>query len=85
MTEIQFDIVDELYFVTSFEALAETLSLPENALKAELWQLVKQGFVKSFFPDADNEVSFSETEFEEKCSQCLFLATKAGLLAHNSR
>jgi hypothetical protein len=36
MTDDEFDVLDELYFVTSFEALAKQVHLPEQVLKQTL-------------------------------------------------
>jgi len=85
MTETEFDIIDELYFVTSFAELATTLFLEENELSRSLQQLLKQGYVKCFFPDADTEVEYEPVTFQEQGTRYYFLATKAGLMAHNSR
>lgn len=85
MTDIQIDILDELYFVTSFAELAANLGLEENALCRELGDLIKQGYVKCFFPDPDSEIDYPEASFADTCQQYFYLATKAGLLAHNSR
>ena len=85
MTSTQDDILDELYFVTSFKELQKTLELPEKTLCQELQKLLEQEFVKCFFPDPDTEITFSPETFEQACGTDFYLATKKGLLAHNSR
>lgn len=85
MTETEADILDELYFVTSFKALNQMLELDAETLRANLQTLVLQGYVKCFFPDPDTEVDFTPETFAANCETYFFLATKAGLLAHNSR
>ncbi|WP_026462793.1 hypothetical protein [Adhaeribacter aquaticus] len=85
MTDIEFDIIDELYFVTPFKDILANLDLPQEELGAQLFLLMKKGFVKAFYPDPDTEVELNEERFEKKCVNCFYLATKAGLLAHNSR
>ncbi|HSI90293.1 MAG TPA: hypothetical protein VK927_04210 [Adhaeribacter sp.] len=85
MTETEFDIVDELYFVTSFPELAANLNASEKELCQALQVLLQKGYIKSFFPDPDTEVDFSPDTFQDNCHNYFYLATKAGLLAHNSR
>ena len=85
MTETEADILDELYFVTAFKALSQTLGLEPEMLCNHLQALVKQGYVKCLFPDPDSEVEFDPEHFAANCQAYYFLATKAGLLAHNSR
>ncbi|MFC5269951.1 hypothetical protein [Adhaeribacter terreus] len=85
MTETEADILDELYFVTSFKALDQTLNLDAETLCENLKALVEQGYVKCFFPDPDTEIDLVPETFAANCTSYFFLATKAGLLAHNSR
>jgi hypothetical protein len=85
VTETAFDILDELYFVTPFSGLAAQLQLPEEELCKELQELIGKGYVKCFFPDPDTEISPKASGFLADCRKYFYLATKAGLLAHNSR
>jgi len=85
MTSTQDDILDELYFVTSFQDLKASLNLPDETLCQELKKLLALEFVKSFFPDPDSEIAFSPENFDQDYKRYFYLATKKGLLAHNSR
>jgi len=85
MNEIEYEIIDELYFVTSFPDIAQALSLEEEELCRNLLDLIKQGYVKAYFPDPDTEVELAEQQFKQNCNKYFFLATKAGLIVHNSR
>jgi len=85
MTETEEDILDELYFVTSFKALSQMLTLDERSLCTHLQSLASQGYIKCLYPDPDTEIEFDDAQFDERCNSYYFLATKAGLLAHNSR
>ena len=85
MTPTQDDILDELYFVTSFLDLKNALGLSEETLGQELKKLLALEFVKSFFPDPDSEVVFTPEAFDREYNRYFYLATKKGLLAHNSR
>jgi hypothetical protein len=46
---------------------------------------LEQEYVKSFYPDPDTEQAYEVTSFGAICRDSFYLATKAGLLAHNTR
>ena len=85
MNEIEYDIIDELYFVTSYPDIAQALNIPEAELCSYLAQLLQQGYIKAFYPNPDTEVSYQEEEFRLYCQKYFYLATKAGLILHNTR
>ncbi|WP_181305463.1 hypothetical protein [Rufibacter sp. XAAS-G3-1] len=85
MTDQEYDILDELYFVTSFAELQQELEMPEPALREALRGLISMNYVKCLFPDQDTEVPFDPDHFEREGHQYFFLASKDGLLTHNSR
>ncbi|MBC3542303.1 hypothetical protein ACFSC6_13980 [Rufibacter sediminis] len=85
MTDQEFDILDELYFVTSFEELQKELGLPEEELREALRGLISMNYIKCLFPDQDTEVPFDPDHFAREGHQYFFLATKEGLLTHNSK
>ena len=86
LNDVQFRILDALYFVESFDNILEDAGGPEAVIADELKMLIDQGlvqvmefdekikdFVKSIFYDTDNMRAFH------------YLATRKGLLKHNSR
>lgn len=86
MSDLEFDVLDELYFVTSWAALAAAVgrSTTDTELRAAVEGLVQRGFVRTYFPDADSELHYQPLLFAEHFPQMLYLATKAGLLAHHT-
>ena len=84
MTDNEFDILDELYFVVSYAELKSRLSLTDDELCAGLQSLIQQGYVKILYPDQDTEHEYEQQSFSQHCQQYFFLATKAGLIVHNS-
>lgn len=84
MSNNEFDILDELYFVTSFPDLRSTLSLSDQELCDALQSLIRQGYVRILYPDQDTEHDYDEATFSQHCQDFFFLATKAGLVVHNS-
>jgi len=84
MTNLEFEVLDQLYFVESFSKVKEELALEEELLKNTLKEMIEKGWVKCFL-DHYTEVVMDTKQFEEKYTLYQYLATKEGLLAHNSR
>ena len=83
MTDQEFDILDELYFVQTFDALLQSTNLKEGDLKQGLYQLIDKGWVKCL-NSLTEEVPNKKPDFNDRYKNYFYLATKAGLLAHNS-
>ncbi len=87
MTDLEFDILDELYFVETFENLHKKLNLDKTLLKDSLKELLNIGWIKCF--SENREEIFTDlinfADFEQKFDKYSYLATKAGLTAHNTR
>ena len=83
MTDQEFEILDELYFVQTFEALRHSTNLSGPELKRWLNQLIDKGWVKCL-DSLTEEVVTDAPDFEIHYKNYHYLATKAGLLAHNS-
>jgi hypothetical protein len=84
MTDFEFEVLDELYFVTSFNDVVKQLEqVDQQELEAVLKAMQSKGWVKVFDSiDAVKEVVLTE---ETSINRCFFLATKKGLLEHNLR
>lgn len=83
MSDIEFDVLDELYFLQSYQALEKQLNLPPLELKQALENLLAKGWVRCY-KHPDNEVDYQPESFQQEYSNYYYLASKAGLLAHNS-
>jgi len=84
MTDLEFDVMDELYFVIPFHQLQQELGMNESTLKDVLHSLLEKGWAKCFLT-ASEEAMKSEIDFENKYKDYYYLASKKGLLAHNGR
>jgi hypothetical protein len=84
MTDLEFDMMDELYFISSFHELKEKLSLEEPELVNALHKLIQKGWVKCLEKETDDELEVP-SNFKAEYQNYNYLATKAGLLAHNSK
>ena len=84
MTEEEFLVLDNLYFVTSYKELAENSRLDDQILKTVLWDLITKGWTNCF-TDPENEVEVTAENFADNYSKYYYLASKQGLLEHNLR
>jgi len=85
VTDSEYDLLDELYFVTPFRTLLEKTGVPAPELELQLRSLLEQGLIRSFWPDPDTELAYETTSFGAIARDAAYLATKEGLLQHNSR
>ncbi len=85
LSDLERDILNSVYFVEPFENILEEVNLPapivadgiktlihKKMIVAMRWDEAKMEYVRSFIYDSDNMKAYS------------YLATKEGLLAHNS-
>lgn len=84
MTDEEFQIIDTLYFIISFEDIKSELSCEENVLRDKLLGLIQKGWVKCFKKGSEEELE-DLMDFEFQYKNYNYLATKEGLLAHNSK
>lgn len=82
MTDTEFDILDELYFLQSYGYLLSALHFNDSTLRKNLKSLIEKGWVKCYETPTD-EISFEEGKFEKEYSKYYYLASKQGLLVHN--
>ncbi|PRY87653.1 hypothetical protein [Mongoliibacter ruber] len=82
MTEEEFDLLDELYFVQHYSYLKETLAWEDSKLLETLSSLHQKTYIKCLTaPDAE---IFDQVDFQEKGKELYYLATKKGLMEHNA-
>lgn len=84
VTDEEFEIIDSLYFIISFEDLKSELTWEEIVLKDKLLKLIKKGWVKCLKKGSDEEIE-DLRDFEFQYKNYNYLATKEGLLTHNSK
>jgi hypothetical protein len=82
MNDEEFDLMDELYFVQPYGYLLETLDWEEVLLLSTLQRLFDQGYIKCL-DDPDSE-RFGAVDIMKEGKGLYFLATKNGLMAHNT-
>jgi hypothetical protein len=84
MTDREYEILDALYFTVSFDAVKEELETEELTLRDELLALMDKGWVKCMEKKSEAEVEDKE-QVKNNYKEYNFLASKTGLIAHNSR
>jgi hypothetical protein len=82
MSDAEFDLLDELYFVQPYAHLKETLGWDDKQLLETLDLLYQSGLIKCL-EDPDKE-RFDQVDIFSEGSKLMFLATKKGLMAHNA-
>ncbi|GAB3646864.1 hypothetical protein GCM10028791_07880 [Echinicola sediminis] len=82
MSEEEFELMDELYFVQSYVYLKETLSWEDEALLSTLQRLYSKELIKCL--SGPDEEIFGQVSIPEKGKNYYYLATKKGLMAHNT-
>ncbi|GGF19556.1 hypothetical protein [Echinicola rosea] len=82
MSEEEYDMMDELYFVQPFSYLKEVLNWDDKELLTTLHGLYRKGLVKCL-SEPDEEI-FQDAEILKNGRSYYYLATKKGLMEHNT-
>ncbi len=82
MSDLEFDVLDELYFVTSYHDVASGTGLEDFEIKPVLMKLFRKGWIRCY-EEPDTEVNDKEVDLEVKFRSYYYLASKEGLMAHN--
>ncbi len=83
MTDIEFDMLDELYFVQSYTELKKKLNFSDDIFKINLKNLIEKGWLKCFYPNREEVFEFNIVDFDKNFATLHYLASKEGLLQHN--
>lgn len=83
MTTDEFEVIDELYFVISYEDLQKVTEFSDERLIHTLKNIYKQGWIR-VYKTADEEMHEHDVDLDNKAQAYFYLATKSGLHAHNS-
>ncbi len=83
MSDLEFDVLDELYFVQQYSVLVESTGFEDDLLKKVLKKLLSKKWVKCL-SSMTEDIPYDELDFDKDFRNIYYLATKSGLLAHNS-
>ena len=84
MSDEEFDLIDELYFVSSYQDLKSALAFSDDSLKFILVNLIQKGWVK-IFKTVDEEGDLEDINRDNNFRKCFFLVSKKGLFEHNTQ
>lgn len=84
MTDREYEILDALYFTVSFDYLEKELNTASLQLRDELIGLMKKGWVKCLEKKSEKEIEEIDL-IKNHYKEYNYLASKQGLMAHNSR
>ncbi|WP_375583422.1 hypothetical protein [Cyclobacterium xiamenense] len=82
MTDDEFDLLDELYFLQSYDYLKKKLGWEDERLLVTLDLLLKKAWIKCY--SSPEEELFTPPALNESGKELHYLATKQGLLRHNT-
>lgn len=86
LTDLEFEILGAVYFVESFDHILAECNAPENIVADSLRSLLHYRLITAMRFDAElNEYVRSFIYDSDAMRAYHYLATKEGLLAHNSR
>lgn len=80
MDEVEYDLLDELYFVTSYPELEANVDMPEQEIQKALISLASKGWIR-VYENSDKELD--DFDLIRNFRSYFYLASKKGLLAHN--
>lgn len=83
MSDLEYDVLDELYFLMHFKQLSENVGLEDGELRPVITKLYGKKWIKCF-EEPDVEIQQDEVDLEVKFRNYYYLATKEGLKAHTS-
>jgi hypothetical protein len=86
LTELQFELLNQLYFTNSFDMLINHLSITEQVLEQELKLLLGAGLIQQLYYDMQsNDYVIYDRPDMNLFKNSAFVISKKGLLTHNSR
>ncbi|WP_420580673.1 hypothetical protein [Reichenbachiella sp.] len=83
MSDLEFDILDELYFLIHYNDLKESLGLSDEDLKPILAKMVRKNWLRCY-DEPDVELDAEGIDIEINFRNYYYLASKEGLKAHTS-
>lgn len=86
LTDLQFQILDSVYFVESFENIREEADATLPVIVAEMRYLIDKGWMQVMQFDEEKDDYVRTAIFDtDHLEEYHFLATRDGLMKHNGR
>lgn len=85
MNDLEFDVLDELYFLIPYSRLMNALKLDEEQIKTALIGLFRKGYIRCY-QSPTHELFEGEVQLESDFRNYYYLASKEGLMIrHGAR
>ena len=84
MTNIEYDVLDELYFVLTYQELSLKLGIDSIVLEEVIKNLFQKGWIKLIEKESGEEIELMDATTLFQNPSYVLLATKLGLKIHNS-
>lgn len=84
MSDHEYDVLDELYFVTEYQELIDKLGMDDDEIRPVLIKLFNRGWLRCY-QEPNEELETEQVDLEINFRKYLYLASKAGLKAHTSK
>ena len=84
MKEEEYIVLDELYFVVPYSELKSSLEISQGKLISILESLWNKGWLRCY-DGLDNELDIHTADIHNHFDKYHYLASKEGLMAHNTR
>lgn len=84
LTDLQFDILDSIYFVEPLENILEEVDEPRPVVLDELKNMIDKGWIQVMaYNEEAGDYTRTNIFDSDNMQEYRFLATKEGLLRHN--
>ncbi len=84
MSESEYLVLDECYFINSYKSILRDSALPEAEVKRALKMLLEKKYLNQmYFDNEGHDFQVMDIPDLKTLSRYHYLASKAGLLAHN--
>jgi hypothetical protein len=83
MSDLEYDVLDELYFIQSFKDLKSTLQWDDAMLRSTIERLFSKDWVRCYLTPTE-EIFLDDIDIETQYHKYYYMASKDGLFAHNS-
>jgi len=83
MSDLEYDVLDELYFLIHFKELLSVMGLDDTDLKHILAKLLRKGWLRCY-TEPEIELIEKDIDLEIGFRNYYYLASKEGLKAHNN-
>lgn len=85
LNDLEFRILDEAYFVSSYQTILQNVGSGEEIFQPALMALLQRGFISQMkYNAAMNDFERLDQPESNTLKESSFVATRQGLLIHNS-